>query len=114
MLDELPFSGKGTSHFNLIIMGRFHVGMVVRTNYGTGPYKITKVTEGCTCPRFVDSINLGDEAPNSAEHCHLTCTDIQGKGPFWLNGYDDNGNSVWSTDRIIVCAEETTLLTMCL
>lgn len=35
------------------------------------------------------------------------------KGYYYVNGYDENLNSVWDEDRVIVCAEETLFLTMC-
>lgn len=95
-------------------------GMIVRTSYGTGPYKVLEVTHGCTCPSFLDSINLGKDAPPSKPHYHLVCRKVGGenkKSHFYLNGYDENYNCVWDTppmvDRLIVCEEETLFLNMC-
>lgn len=98
-------------------MSRFYKGMVIHTSYGSGPYIISKVTDNCTCPSFLDSLNLRESAPKSRPHCHLTCKGTghtyNNKGTFWLNGYDENGVNVWRPDdRIIVDAEETLLLTM--
>lgn len=94
-------------------MGRYYPKMIVRTSYGTGPYKIIDVDDHCDCPTFSDSITLFDKAPKSKEHSHIRCRKVgEMYGNYYLNGFDDNGNSVWSNDRIIVCAEETLLLTL--
>ena len=92
--------------------GRLRVGMRVRTNYGTGPYRITHVSEECTCPSFLDSLELGNNAPKSKPHYHLACKKDGLRDKFYLNGYDENLNSVWNNDRLIVCEEETMLLTL--
>lgn len=86
--------------------------MLVHTNYSPNTiYRVTKVTEGCTCPDFVARINLGEEAPRSRPHCHLSCETLDGKGGFYLNGYDENGRNVWRNEDVLsVCAEETLLL----
>lgn len=99
-------------------MDRYYSGMVVRTSYGTGPYEITGVTGNCTCPSFLDSLEYssrGETPPPSKPHFHLTCRCLGDKrSEYYLNGYDENGNSAYSdNDRIIVCAEETLFLTMC-
>lgn len=97
-------------------MSRYHNGMVVRTSYGTGPYEIIGVMGNCTCPSFLDSLEYGsrrEAPPPSKPHFHLTCRGLGAK-KYYLNGYDENGNNVWSdNDRIIVCTEETLFLTMC-
>lgn len=99
-------------------MARFYNGMVVRTSYGTGPYEITGVVDNCTCPSFLDMLKCSSQMwppTHSEPHCHLTCRSLENKrGEYYLNGYDENGNSVYSNnDRIIVCAEETLFLAMC-
>ena len=99
-------------------MGRYYNGMVVRTSYGTGPYEITGVISDCTCPSFLDFLEYSsrmDTPPSSKTHFHLTCRGLGNKrGEYYLNGYGENGNSVYSdNDRIIVCAEETLFLAMC-
>lgn len=92
-------------------MGRLHVGMIVRTSYGTGPYRITDVVENCNCPKFLDELEFGDKAPKSKPHYHLVCKRLDNsRDSFHLNGYDENLLSVWGNDRLIDCSEETTLL----
>lgn len=84
-------------------MSRYRVGMRIRTNYGTGPYVVTKITEGCNCPNFLDNLNLGEKAPKSPPHAHLVCkrADVNDKSLYYLNGYDENLHSVWSNDYLI-------------
>lgn len=98
-------------------MSRFRKGMVVRTSYGTGPYEITEVSENCTCPSFLDSLNCGctETPPRSKPHCHIVCRRFgEKRDNYYLNGYDENGVCVWSdNDRLIVCEEETMFLSMC-
>lgn len=94
-------------------MRRVYRGMVVRTNYGTGPYRVTSFIENCTCPSFLDTVNLGASAPPSKAHYHIRCKKDNERGDYHLNGYDENLNSVWDNDRLIDCAEETLFLTMC-
>lgn len=96
------------------VMGRFFKGMLIHTNYCGETYVVESVSEGCSCPSFVDSLNLGERAPQSKEHCHLVCRTLTNKKDNrWLNGYDENGVNVWIPgDRIIVNSEETLLLTM--
>lgn len=98
---------------NFVPMGRLHNGMIVRTSYNTGPYEVTSFTDGCTCPSFHDAITLCAEAPLSKPHCHIRCKKVGERGDYYLNGYDENFNSVWGNDRLINCAEETLFLTMC-
>ena len=92
-------------------MGRYYTGMVVRTSYNTGPYRILDITENCRCPSFMDSITLMDKAPASRPHVHLTCRKVGEKtGFFYLSGYDDTLHSVWNSDYLIDCAQETLLI----
>lgn len=90
--------------------------MQVRTNYGTGPYIVTKVHSGCTDPSFLDTINcpMGQTPPPSPEHTCLTCKNLGGKerGDFYLNGYDENLNNVWRDDRLIDLQVEALTLAM--
>ena len=91
-------------------MSRYYIGMKVRTSYGTGPYKIVSVSEECTCPSFVNMLNLRENAPKSAPHFHLVCKSISengDRGNFYLNGYDNNLHSVWSNDYLIDLDEVT-------
>lgn len=95
-------------------MARVYEGMIIRTSYGTGPYEIVKFKEGCTCPKFLDTLELRGDAPPSRPHYHFMCHKVgEHKDIYHVNGYDENLNSVWDTDRVIVCAEETLFLTMC-
>jgi hypothetical protein len=57
---------------------------------------------------------MGDKAPRSQEHCHITCKGVNGNGNFYLNGYDENLNSVWNGDRLIVPDEELLLINVLL
>ena len=78
--------------------------MKIRTSYNSGPYVVTHITEGCTCPNCVDYINLGNKAPKSRPHTHLTCKGLDSnrqRGNFYLNGYDENLRSVWNNDYLI-------------
>lgn len=93
--------------------GRIHRGMILRTSYGTGPYEVVDFTENCTCPSFMDAITMCEDAPASKPHYHIICKCVgEQRGLSYLNGYDDNLNSVWNKDRLIVCEEETLLLLM--
>lgn len=94
-------------------MSRLYKGMVIRTSYNSGSYVVIDYTEDCTCPSFMDSITLLDKAPKSRPHYHLTCIKYGECGHYYLNGYDENLNSVWGNDRLIDCAEETLFLTLC-
>lgn len=98
-------------------MTRFIKGMIIRTNYNTYPYVIEDVSGECTCPSFLDTLNYDSkrlEPPKSNPHCHMECHKVGDKhDKGYLGGYDENGNSVWCSDRIIVCCEETLFLTMC-
>jgi len=80
-------------------------GDIVRTNYGTGPYRICHITRGCVCSSYVDCIN-NMEKP-SKPHVHLmvrSLDPIGSKMPSYLNGYDEGTlRSVWNdTDELIV------------
>lgn len=91
-------------------MSRFQEGLIVRTSYNTGPYVITKVHGPMTSPKFVDTLN-GITTPSKPHFC-LTVRPVGAKSSsdYYLNGYDENGNSVWNSDRLIFCDEETMLL----
>ena len=96
-------------------MSRVYNGMVIRTSYGTGPYRVVDFEKDCTCPSFMDVLEMGNDAPPSRPHYHLLCRKVgENKGFYHINGYDENLNSVWDNDRVIVCAEETLFLTICL
>lgn len=85
------------------------INTVVSTNYGTGPFRITWVSEVCCCPEFVRSIN-GDKSP-SPPHYHFGCcmADNPKDDGYGLNGYyrDENDRivSVWNNDQLIIHSE---------
>ena len=71
-------------------MMKLRMGDMVKTNYGTGPYRIRYIKRNCTCPDYLDDINAGcGKAPPRKPHIHLTCTNPDGNGSFWLGGYDE-------------------------
>jgi len=78
----------------------FYVGEIVRTNYETGPYRITRISEPCCCPRYSDAINMRNP-PASKAHFHLTCELLNKKGHFHLHGFLPTGENVWDNDRLI-------------
>lgn len=70
-------------------------GMLIETNY-SGPYRIKSIARECTCPSFYDTINPGDPPPRPP-HMHIICSHPDGKGEFYLNGY--NEKTLQSTDQ---------------
>lgn len=87
-------------------MNAIGINQVVRTNYGTGPYRITRIDGPCTCADYVAHID-GNDTP-SEPHFHLTCVwagaprrGRDERGNYWLNGYRADGTSVWSDDRLL-------------
>lgn len=84
-------------------MNAIGINQVVRTSYGTGPYRITQVEGPCTCAEYVAHLN-GDDTP-SEPHFHLTCVWggwlRDGGREYWLNGYRADGTSVWNDDRLL-------------
>jgi hypothetical protein len=83
-------------------------GMLIKTNYGTGPYRIKKITRGCTCSHILSQINM-NEPPNLPPHLHLVVTSPDGTGEFYLNYYDEQtlisygpGSYDGTKDQIIV------------
>lgn len=79
------------------------VGRLVKTSYGTGPYRITEVNGPCECPEFLRHLD-GDDTP-SEPHYHIVCETADGE-QCWLNGHRLDGTSVWGDDGLIP-AEET-------
>lgn len=89
-------------------MPRLEPGMIIKTNYGTGPYVIKQITRGCTCAHILSEINMANPAC-LPPHLHLTLTDLDGSGKFYLNYYDEEtllclGPPCWdgSIDEIII------------
>lgn len=80
---------------------KLQVGCEVRTNYGTGPYIVEKITGPCNCPK---TFRVESEEP-SEDHYHLFCSGRDGggrKGKFYLNGYTLEGKSVWNNDELSI------------
>lgn len=96
-------------------MARLREGMIVRTSYGTGPYVVTNITHGCTCPSFLDSLDMSNP-PASAPHLHITCRRVgEKRSDYFLNGYDeDTLMSVWSDDYLIIEETEMLLTIICI
>jgi len=76
------------------------VGDRFMTSYGSGPYIVTKIMRGCTCPEYVRSLD-GDETP-SRPHVHIICREDPPRFErhedldFYVNGYDEETlHSVW-------------------
>lgn len=87
-------------------MVKLQPGMLIKTNY-SGPYRIISVSRGCTCPNYVDSINMEDP-PDQPPHIHIVCTDPEGKSRSdnysYLNGYDEE--TLQSIDKSYCESEE--------
>ena len=73
---------------NSAMTTRLTQGMLIKTNYGTGPYRIKKIVRGCTCAHYLDQINM-DNPPDLPPHLHLILTSLDGTGEFYLNYYDE-------------------------
>ena len=85
------------------------VGDIIRTNYGTGPYEVTDVKGPFTEPSFVDSLNMGKDAPKSPPYFCYTCrlAGSKKRGDYYLNGYNGvTHKNVWRNDRIITQEED--------
>jgi len=86
---------------------RLEVGMVVKTNYDTGPYQIRRIIRNCDCPNPIEEINNPSGARKSKRHIHLTCRHVNNPNKrdyAYLNGFDEKTlKSVWGNDRLILC-----------
>lgn len=81
------------------------VGAIVKTSYGTGPYKIIQVTGPCTCTKYTSALYDFKNPLASLPHYHFVCTEKNGIRKPVLNGYNkQNGKikSVWCNDEIEV------------
>jgi len=77
---------------------RLREGMLVRTSYGSGPYEILSITRGCTCPEYLDTLEMEDPPP-AEPHIHLVCIKPgeSKRNKFYLSGYDEETlESVWT------------------
>lgn len=78
------------------------IGAVVATSYGSGPYRVIRMIEDCTCASVHEPLSSVSEP-----HSHLTCVPLDRRRPTkadhcWLNGYRPDGTSVWSSDQIYI------------
>jgi hypothetical protein len=64
---------------------RLEKGILIRTNY-SGPYRIMDIRRGCTCPSYLDSIDM-ENPPAQRPHVDLVCSRPDGTGRFYLNGW---------------------------
>ena len=55
--------------------GQLQVGTLIQTNY-SGPYRIQSLTRDCRCQ-------------GQRPHVHLVCTNPDGSGRYYLNGWDE-------------------------
>lgn len=60
---------------------------MIKTNYGTGPYRIESIIRGCACVHALDECNGIDE--KLPPHCHLRLRDPEDGLIAWLNYYDE-------------------------
>lgn len=67
---------------------RLEIGMLVKTNYEERPYRITKIWRDCTCPDYLDTINMR-KPPAQPSHIHLELTRPDGSGKFWLGHFEE-------------------------
>lgn len=85
------------------------INQIVRTSYGTGPYRITSFSGPITEPEYLRHID-GDDSP-SEEHYNITCAALDGRGgEYYLNGYRPDGTNVWTDDRLLfegICPGKT-------
>lgn len=81
---------------------RLEKGMLIKTNY-SGPYRIIDIERGCTCPDYLDEIEM-DDPPPQPPHIHLTLSKPDGSGRFWLNGWDEE--TLTSLDKTY-CGQKT-------
>lgn len=90
-------------------MTRIEVGQKLRTNYGTGPYRVVAIKRGCTCKEPTDFF---DEGPDMPPHLHLRLRSTEDAAPHnrgeeaRLGWYDETTlTSVvpGDNDRLILC-----------
>lgn len=77
---------------------------------------IKEIHRDCTCTEYVTSLNfMIGEGPPSRSHMHLICEYLEepSKGKkAYLNGYNDNLESVWNSDRLTVLVQKPVQITM--
>lgn len=94
---------------------KLNPGMLIKTNYRTGPYRIKKIIRGCTCAHLLAQINMKNP-PDLPTHLHLILTTPEGRGEFYLNYYDEQtltsygpGSYEGTKDRIIILTKDRPL-----
>jgi hypothetical protein len=78
---------------------------IVKTNYGSGPYIIKRVSGPCICAQYLDQITPStwvDGKPKPSEpHYHMVCQCVRGRdGDFYLSGFRLDGTNVWNDDEL--------------
>lgn len=74
-------------------MNRLEIGDVVKTSYGTGPYRISKIDRDCRCATTHEEEDGIFEIP---PHLHLVVFELEPRAncqsdrPCFLNYYDEN------------------------
>ena len=93
----------GALSIKWLVRMAYKKGMIVKPGYGQIFFVVKKVFGPCTCPAYLDSINM-PSPPKSRAHYHLHCKAIgEPKSEwFYLNGYDGNGKNVWDGDQLEV------------
>lgn len=80
-------------------------GMLIKTSYGEQHYRIKEVSRGCTCPNYVDTINMKNP-PDREPHIHIVCSDLNehSRSEYYLNCY--NEETLHSLDKSCYLDEE--------
>ena len=96
MWDKLPPGVPGMWRARLPVADlkgmamRLECGMMIQTNFGAGPYRITEIKRGCTC-RW----SYAGKGPGDPPHVHLTLewagprADGYHYEPYYLGRYDE-------------------------
>lgn len=81
---------------------RIEIGTRLRTSYNTGPYTVVGILRDCTCPKYLDEINMRNPPP-SKPHEHYVVRGPNAHGDSYLGGYDgETQQSVWCGDSLII------------
>lgn len=80
---------------------KLDIGQIIKTNYGSGPYKVKSIFRGCTCK---DPLDFFDEGPDLPSHIHLRLRDLRDGKEALLGFYNEETlKSIRSDDQIILC-----------
>jgi hypothetical protein len=71
------------------------IGDIIETSYGSGPYRVTDIMRGCTCPHYQDLLRAFSQKGDYSRspHMEITCEDsepaVGKRAPmlFCLSGY---------------------------